>query len=80
MSKESSKGFGQWLRGLRAELRQTQEEVATAVGCSPHLIASWEKEERLPAKVVSVVAIAKWSGLSGTEVFEIVSGSIDERA
>jgi transcriptional regulator with XRE-family HTH domain len=73
------KTFGAWLRGLRAEKQQTQDEASTALGVSTDLLASWENERRIPVKVSHVLRAAAWAGADRGDVFELVAADLEDR-
>jgi len=69
--------FGAWLRGRRAEKRQTQEEAASELGLSVDLVARWEREQRLPVKVADVLALEAWAEVERGTVFELVARALE---
>lgn len=68
-----------WLRGKRAQKAQTQAEAAEAIGVSTTVIGRWEGGE-LPAKIVDVVALARWGGVDDTEVYQRVARELEDTA
>lgn len=74
------RAFGAWLRGRRAEKRQTQEEAASEIGLSADLVARWEREQRLPVKVADVLALEAWAGVERGTVFRLVARDLEDRA
>lgn len=73
MANDPTITFGAWLRGRRAELRQTQEEAAAALDVSPNLVLAWEGERKVPVKVAHVLRIAEWAGVERAEVLDLVA-------
>jgi transcriptional regulator with XRE-family HTH domain len=71
----TKKTFGAWLRGRRAELRQTIAESAEVLGISENTMSRWERELLQPVKVVDIHRLADWAGESATDVFELLEPS-----
>ncbi len=79
MTEKTLKRFGAWLRGQRAERRETQDQTAEKLGVSADLLARWESERRLPLKVSHILRVAAWAGEHRGDVFELVAADLESR-
>ena len=70
--------FDAWIRGRRAERRETQAELAERLQVSPWLVARWEKGLDVPVKVVHLSRLAEWSGVSISKLARLALDSEKE--
>lgn len=70
--------FSSWIRGRRAEKRQTQNEAAAEVGVSRGLWVIWEGKSDLPvSKVTHVHKIALWAGCEAGDLLPMLTAGLE---